>query len=206
MARDSRTIWTVGHSNRSLEEFLELLRAFEIDVLADVRRFPGSRKHPHFNQESLLKSLAAAGMAYEFFPELGGRRKPRLDSRNTAWRNESFRAYADYMETDEFRAGIERLVLLVNRSATSSGDLCPTLAGKHAADHAGDRRVAIMCSEAVWWRCHRSLIADFLKSLGWDVQHIMTATTSKEHPYTSAARIIDGRLSYSAAEPQSRLF
>ena len=158
-------------------------RAFDIRVLADVRRFPGSRKHPHFNQEALSKSLDAVGITYEFFPELGGRRKPRPDSPNTAWRNDSFRAYADYMETDEFGAGIERL---------------------HSLAH--DQRVAIMCSEAVWWRCHRSLIADYLKVHGVIVQHIMSATTSKEHPFTSAAQIVHGRLSYSACDPQSRLF
>jgi uncharacterized protein (DUF488 family) len=183
MQSTSTIIWTVGHSNRSLDEFLALLGAFEIQVLADVRRFPGSRKHPHFNQDALSASLAASGIAYEFFPELGGRRKPRPDSPNSAWRNDAFRAYADYMETNEFLTGIERLYSL-----------------------AENRRVAIMCSEALWWRCHRSLIADYLKVRGVEIQHIMTVATSKEHPYTSAARIVDGRLSYSADDSQARLF
>jgi uncharacterized protein (DUF488 family) len=196
------TIWTIGHSNRSLEEFLALLTAFEIDVLADVRRFPGSRKHPHFNQESLEKSLAAAGISYEFFPELGGRRKPRPDSPNTAWRNESFRAYADYMETDEFQMGVDRLLHLVNSPVTLSGDLRPPLAEAHAAG----RRVAIMCSEAVWWRCHRSLIADYLKSHGVAVEHILSPKKSEPHPYTTAARLVNGRLSYVEHDPQARLF
>jgi uncharacterized protein (DUF488 family) len=191
------TLWTIGHSNRSRDEFLALLTAFEIDVLADVRRFPGSRKHPHFNQEALAQSLAAAGILYEFFPELGGRRKPRPDSPNTAWRNESFRAYADYMETEEYGAGVERLLSLVNRSATLSGDLCPPLA---------ERRLAIMCSEAVWWRCHRSMIADYLKSRGVQVLHILSLKKSEPHPYTSAARLVNGRLSYAENDPQARLF
>ena len=181
-------IWTIGHSNRSLDEFLAMLAAFEINVLADVRRFPGSKKHPHFNQESLAESLAAAGISYEFFPELGGRRKARPDSPNTAWRNESFRAYADYMETDEYRAGVERLL----------GNLRPPLAKA--------RRVAIMCSEAVWWRCHRSLIADYLKSAGVAVEHILSPKKSEPHPYTTAARLVDGRLSYAEHDPQARLF
>jgi len=176
-------LWTIGHSNRSLDEFLAMLATFEVEVLADVRRFPGSRKHPHFNQEQLAASVTAASIAYEFFPELGGRRKPRPDSPNTAWRNESFRAYADYMETDEFHAGIDRLSTL-----------------------AENRRVAIMCSEAVWWRCHRSLISDYLKSHGVEVRHIMSPTKSEPHPYTSAARIVAGRLTYGESDPQARLF
>jgi uncharacterized protein (DUF488 family) len=191
-------IWTIGHSNRSLDEFLAMLAAFEINVLADVRRFPGSKKHPHFNQESLAESLAAVGISYEFFPELGGRRKARPDSPNTAWRNESFRAYADYMETDEYRAGVERLLGLVNSPVVLSGDLRPPLAKA--------RRVAIMCSEAVWWRCHRSLIADYLKSAGVAVEHILSPKKSEPHPYTTAARLVDGRLSYAEHDPQARLF
>jgi uncharacterized protein (DUF488 family) len=163
-----------------------------------VRRFPGSRKHPHFNQEALAQSLAAAGIAYEYFPELGGRRKPRPDSPNTAWRNESFRAYADYMETEVYRAGVERLLSLVNSPAALLGDLRPPLAKP--------RRVAIMCSEAVWWRCHRSLIADYLKSRGIEVEHILSLTKRDSHQYTSAARLVDGRLSYAAHDPQARLF
>jgi uncharacterized protein (DUF488 family) len=197
------TIWTIGHSNRTLDAFLGMLEAFEIGVLADVRRFPGSRKHPHFNQESLAASLSDAGIAYEFFPELGGRRKPRADSTNTAWRNESFRAYADYMETAEFREGTARLSSLGSSPAASSGDLRPPL-DSPPLDR--DRRVAIMCSEAVWWRCHRSLIADYLKAQGVEVWHIMTASKSEPHPYTSAARLVDGRLTYTEADPQARLF
>ena len=168
------SIWTVGHSTRSLDEFLYLLRANGIELVADVRRHAGSRKYPQFGQETLRKSLAAAGIAYEPLPELGGRRRPRQDTRNTVWRNESFRGYADHMETAEFRAGIERLRQFGLRKPT-----------------------AIMCAEAVWWRCHRALIADYLKAEGICVQHIMSATDTRVHPYTSAARIRDGELSYS---------
>lgn len=171
------TIWTIGHSSRPLDEFLALLAANTIEALADVRRFPGSRKHPQFNQAALRDALQQAGIEYAPLPELGGRRRPRPDSHNTAWRNESFRGYADYMETEEFRAGIERLLELARR-----------------------RRTAVMCSEAVWWRCHRGLIADYLKSTGVCVRHIISGSHSEIHPYTSAAHIEDGRLSYSSEE------
>lgn len=173
MTESAWTIWTVGHSTRSLDEFLYLLRENEIEVLADVRRHAGSRKYPQFGQQALRKSLSAAGIAYEPLPELGGRRRPRQDSRNTIWRNESFRGYADYMETAEFRAGVERLRQLGRR-----------------------KRTAIMCAEAVWWRCHRALIADCLKAEGVCVHHILNEKKTQVHPYTSAARLRDGLLSY----------
>ena len=175
------TIWTVGHSNRSLEQFLELLASQQIQLLADVRRFPGSRRLPHFNQENLSKSLADAGIEYLHFPELGGRRRKSLEnSPNDAWRNEAFRSYADFMMTPEFHAGIDRLL--------------------EVARH---KRTAIMCSEAVWWRCHRSLISDYLKANGHKVLHIMSPTKTDEHAFTSAARIVDGKLSYGLeTEPQ----
>jgi uncharacterized protein (DUF488 family) len=171
------TIWTIGHSTRSAEEFLALLAGERIAALADVRRFPGSRKHPHFNAENLARTLPAASIEYAPFPELGGRRKPLPDSPNTAWRNEAFRGYADYMHTPEFAAGMERLAAL-----------------------ASARRTAIMCSEAVWWRCHRGLIADWLKVRGVRVLHIMDASHTVEHPYTSAAHVRNGELDYGAAK------
>jgi uncharacterized protein (DUF488 family) len=167
------TIWTVGHSTRSLSEFLELLAANRIEALVDVRQYPASRRYPHFNQQELGQSLARAGVEYMSLKELGGRRKPRPDSQNTVWRNESFRGYADYMETAEFRAGIERLLAVARL-----------------------KRTAIMCSEAVWWRCHRSLISDYLKAAGFTVEHIMDLNKNEIHPYTSAARIKKGKLSY----------
>lgn len=168
------TLWTIGHSTRTLEAFLELLSVNEIRVLADVRRFAGSRKYPHFNADALAVSLPQAGVEYVPFPELGGRRRPRPDSHNTVWRNDSFRGYADYMETDAFCAGISRLLTF-----------------------ARGRRTAIMCSEAVWWRCHRSMIADCLKSTGVTVRHILDRAHSEVHPYTSAARLHHSRLTYS---------
>ena len=169
-------IWTVGHSTRAIDEFISLIQANDIKLLADVRSLPGSRRYPQFNREMLACSLGKAGIHYEHFPELGGRRKPRSDSRNLAWRNASFRGYADYMETEEFRKGVERLLDLA----------------------AGAGPTAIMCAEAVWWRCHRSLISDYLKAADIEVMHILDANKVEPHPYTSAARIVNGKLSYAA--------
>jgi uncharacterized protein (DUF488 family) len=170
------TVWTIGHSTRSAAEFLDLLRASGIELLVDVRRFPGSRKYPHFNERELSEALVAAGIGYRLMKDLGGRRPARPDSPNGAWRNASFRGYADYMETPEFAAAIGQLL-----------------------DEAQSRRTAVMCSEAVWWRCHRSLIADCLKVRGVEVLHILTPTKTEPHPYTSAARIVEGKLTYAAA-------
>jgi uncharacterized protein (DUF488 family) len=170
-------IWTIGHSTRTFDEFLALLQTPDIQTLADVRRFPGSRRLPHFGQDALSSSLQKAGIAYEHFPDLGGRRRARPDSPNTAWRNEAFRGYADYMMTDEFHAGVTRLLEL-----------------------AAHKRTAFMCAEALWWQCHRGLIADYLKTAGHDVLHIMAAGKIEPHPFTSAARIVDGALSYASVE------
>lgn len=166
-------LWTVGHSTLAADLFLELLTSHRIVHLADVRRFPGSRRYPQFNQQPLREMLQASGIAYHHIPELGGRRTPRPDSPNTGWRNESFRGYADFMETEEFRHGIARLIELAE-----SG------------------RTAIMCAEALWWRCHRGLIADYLKAGGLEVCHITGPGKSDPHPYTQAARIVEGKLSY----------
>ena len=171
--KDKPTLWTIGHSTRSIEEFVAILKSFALEALVDVRSFPGSRRYPHFNKEHLRESLAGEGIEYLHWPELGGRRRARADSHNLAWRNQSFRGYADYMETESFRAGIEQLVQL-----------------------AGGRRCVIMCAEAVWWRCHRSLISDYLKARGTNVVHIIDTGRAEEHPFTTAARIIDGELSY----------
>jgi uncharacterized protein (DUF488 family) len=167
-------IWTIGHSTRTIDEFISLLTKNEINLLADVRTWPGSKRYPQFNKEPLAASLNAHAIRYEHFPELGGKRKPRSDSKNTAWRNASFRGYADYMETEQFRKGVERLL-----------------------DVAGEAGLtAIMCAEAVWWRCHRSLIADYLKVRRVEVMHILDTYKTEPHPFTSAARIVDGELSY----------
>lgn len=168
-----RNIWTIGHSTRSLEEFIEMLKSFQIEVVADVRSFPGSRRYPYFSKEKLEISLPQTGIRYIHIKKLGGRRKVHLDSKNTSWRHPSFRGYADYMETNSFAEGIEELKQI-----------------------ALAQRTAYMCSEAVWWRCHRSMISDFLKAEGWNVMHIMGVGKAKEHPYTQPARIVDGKLSY----------
>ena len=168
-----KQIWTIGHSVKPLEEFLELLHLNGIKTLADVRRFPGSRKYPHFGQEALAKELPENGIQYLHFPELGGRRKPLKNSRNIIWRNEAFKGYADYMATEEFQEGLSRLEAASAESPT-----------------------AMMCSEVLWWRCHRSLISDLLKSNGYRVHHILSPTQVQEHPFTSAAKIVEGKLSY----------
>ena len=171
-----KRIWTIGHSTRPIEDFIAALKANEIKLVADVRLLPGSRRHPQFNQESLIDSLGKAGIRYEHFPELGGRRKAKPDSHNTAWRNDAFRGYADYMETREFGNGIQRLLNLTDKIGAT----------------------AIMCAEAVWWRCHRSLISDFLKVRGIEVLHIVDAKKTEPHPFTSAARIVEGALTYAS--------
>ena len=180
MPPDPATIWTVGHSTRTLEEFLGLLVEYRIEAIADVRRFPGSRRHPHFASDALAATLPAHGLAYQWIPRLGGRRKVQPGSPNTAWRNASFQGYADYTATAEFAEGLAELLKL----ATS-------------------KRTALMCAEAVWWRCHRSIIADVLKLRGIEVIHIIDATHTTVHPYTSPARIENGRLNYAA--PQGEL-
>jgi uncharacterized protein (DUF488 family) len=181
MAEKTVTICTIGHSTRSIEDFLLLLTAHKIESIVDVRHFPGSRRYPHFGKEQLAISLAQAGIDYHHLVELGGRRRANPDSQNVSWRNESFRGYADYMETKAFEIGIARLLGL-----------------------ARTKRVALMCAEAVWWRCHRSLIADYLKAHGHSVLHIVSATKVEKHPFTTVAQIVNGKLSYRAA-PEAEL-
>jgi len=173
-------IWTIGHSTRGIDEFISLLEENEIKLLVDVRAWPGSKRYPQFNKDALAESLNAHGIRYEHFPELGGKRKSKPDSRNTAWRNASFRGYADYMETEQFQKGIERLLEVAAKVG-------PT---------------AIMCAEAVWWRCHRSLVADYLKARGVEVLHVLGANKVAQNQYTSAARIVNGELNY---KPESLL-
>lgn len=175
MPEENNLIWTIGHSTRTIEELLNMLKSFNIELIADVRHYPGSRKYPHFNKESLEVSLHENNIGYVHLVDLGGRRKPHPDSKNTSWRNTAFRGYADYMETDAFHRGMTELT-----------------------SEALKRRTACMCSEAVWWRCHRSMIADYLKAQGWKVMHIMEAGKAQEHPYTAPATIVDGKLTYSA--------
>jgi len=165
--------WTIGHSTLPIDDFLSRLARHGIRALADVRRFPASRKHPQFNAENLRHSLREAGMDYVPFPDLGGRRRARPDSHNTAWRNESFRGYADYVETSAFQEAFSRL-----------------------AELSEDKPTAVMCAEGLWWRCHRALIADQLKAKGVEVRHILPDGGTAEHPYTSAARVSGGKVYY----------
>ncbi len=173
MALEDKTIWTIGHSNLLVEEFISLLGSFSIQVVADIRRLPGSRKYPWYNQTELNLSLQKNGIRYIHFPGLGGRRSPVPNSKNIVWRNKAFMGYADYMETEEFRKAIQQLELI-----------------------AFAERLAYMCAEAVWWRCHRALVSDYLKAHGWKVVHIMGKAKGTEHPYTSPARTYQGELFY----------
>jgi uncharacterized protein (DUF488 family) len=172
-------IWTIGHSTRPIADFLGLLAASRIKIIADVRSFPGSRRYPQYGREALAATLLAHTIGYHWLPLLGGRRKPSPDSPNTAWRNASFRGYADYMSSPGFAQGLSQLL-----EVSSQG------------------RTAIMCSEGVWWRCHRSMIADALCVRGIEVMHILDAKHSVLHPMTSPARIVGGVLSYAVTEQQ----
>jgi uncharacterized protein (DUF488 family) len=170
----SNTIWTIGHSNRPLADFLALLAAEQIEAIADVRRFPGSRRYPHFGREALSASLREAGVDYVHFPNLGGRRSNRSDaSQNTAWRVAAFAAFADYMLTDEFAGAFEDLATLAQQS-----------------------RTAVMCAEALPWRCHRRLIADQFVARGWTVWDIMGLRQLREHTLPAFAKIVNGQLAY----------
>ena len=177
------TLWTVGHSTLAWEAFVEMLHGAEIAAVADVRRFPGSRRHPQFGADAMAMALPQAGIDYLPFPDLGGRRRPRADTRNTAWRNEAFRGYADYMETREYAAARDRLAELASR-----------------------RNTTVLCAEAMWWQCHRSLISDDFKASGWTVLHLQAGGRVQAHPYTGAARIVEGRLDYSEPASQPGLF
>ena len=175
-------IYTIGHSTRSIEDFLALLQREEIDVLADIRTFPSSKRYPHFNAASLGASLRSAGIEYMHIPPLGGRRTPRKDSENRLWRNAGFRGYADHMETDEFRRALSGLVSLSRK-----------------------KRIAIMCAEAVPWRCHRNLVSDALVAGGIPVRHILDAQVTN-HTLTPFARVEDGFVSYHAEKAHPDLF
>lgn len=172
-AEKKKIIWTIGHSTHEFGEFLEMLHSFKIELVADIRSFPGSRKFPQYNTESLQTTLPANGIAYVHLKKLGGRRKVNVASKNTSWRHLAFRAYADYMEKEDFKEGIRELEAI-----------------------AAKKRTAYMCSEAVWWRCHRSMVSDYLKVRGWKVMHIMGIGKEEEHPFTSPARVENGKLTY----------
>lgn len=169
----NKVVWTIGHSTRTFEEFSDLLSLHQIGLLVDVRTYPGSRRYPHFNKEHLEATLPESGIDYVHMVGLGGRRKPEKDSVNTAWRHASFRGYADYMQTEEFKK--EALILEARAMKV---------------------RTAYMCSEAPWWKCHRALVSDYLKIRGWEVWHIMEKGKLTAHPYTSPARPVQGKLFY----------
>ena len=170
---NDKLIYTIGHSTRPLQEFIQLLKSFNIKLVADIRSYPGSKRFPQYNKESLLQTLPEFGIEYKHFPGLGGRRKALKDSKNVGWKNDAFRGYADYMESGVFKIEVIRLEEIASQQAT-----------------------AYMCSEAVWWRCHRALLSDYLKSKGWIVLHIMAEHKAEEHPYTSPAKIVNGKLNY----------
>ncbi len=174
--------YTIGHSTRSLDDFIAVLESVPIEAVADIRRFPRSRRHPHFNAENLAPSLAARGIAYRHFPALGGRRPARKDGKpspNTFWREAGFRNFADYAETEEFRAAFDALKAL-----------------------AASRVTAILCAEAVWWRCHRRIVADYLIAAGFSVEHVFDRDKREPAVLTpGAAPRADGAILYAGAEP-----
>lgn len=172
-----QTLYTIGHSTRSIQDFVDLLTAHHIEELVDVRTIPGSRRYPQFGAEELAAALAEAGITYTYLKQLGGLRRPGKDSPNTGWRNLSFRGYADYMATDAFQQGLQELSAIAEKHPT-----------------------AIMCAEAVPWRCHRSLIADALTTQGWQVLHILNKTTARPHKPTPFLVVQNGKLTYPASE------
>lgn len=175
-------LYTIGHSTRSLNEFVRILQAHGIELLVDVRTVPRSRMNPQFNRGTLPESLAEHGLAYLHKPDLGGLRHPRPDSQNYGWRNGSFRGYADYMQTPAFRRALAEL-----------------------QDLAATRRTAVMCAEAVPWRCHRSLIADAFLAAGHQAMHIMSETRMNPHNLTTFAVVQNGQIFY-PANRQADLF
>ena len=169
------TVLTIGHSTRTIEEFLSILEAHRVERLVDVRSIPKSRHVPQFNSDILAASLREQGIDYMHLKSLGGRRRAKKDSINSGWRNQSFRGYADYMATDEFRSGLERLLQI-----------------------ASEKRTAIMCAESVPWRCHRSLIGDALLVRGVHVDDIMSATSARPHQMTAFAKVNGLNITYRA--------
>ncbi len=167
------TVYTIGHSTRSIEEFILVLKHYNIEIVADVRKVPKSKHNPQFEGPHLEKSLEENGMSYIHIPQLGGLRYPKKDSKNMEWRNTSFRGYADHMETAEFEKGLNMLKKIAER-----------------------HRTVILCAEAVPWKCHRNLISDALSLQGWVVVHIMTEKVSNNHELTEFLKVVEGKLTY----------
>ena len=180
MLPNNVTIWTIGHSTRPLPSFLNMLAHYQLEAVADVRRFPGSRRYPQYKEATVRATLAEHGIAYLWLSSLGGRRRPLPNSPNTAWRNTAFRGYADHLSSSEFSKDLDELLEL-----------------------SGFLRTTIMCAEALWWRCHRALIADVLSVRGINIIHILDEEHSVVHPYTSPARVIKGKLSYVPTEDET---
>ncbi len=176
----NETLYTIGHSTHPIDEFIRILQAYEIRLVADVRIVPTSRHNPQFNQSELVRQLQEHGISYVHLKELGGHRRTNKSSINTAWRNRSFRGYADYMQTEEFRAGIEQLITLAQR-----------------------QRTVIMCSEAVPWRCHRSLIGDALLVRGFQVTDIMGENSARPHVLTPWAKVDGVSITYPETSQES---
>ena len=160
-------IYTVGHSTHPQEDFLGLLHHFGIAQLADIRKYPGSKRYPHFNKENLENVLPCFGVLYEHWPGFGGRRKELTETAHPEWKNPSFRAFADYMDSADFRGEVLKL-----------------------HEFSSNLKTVLMCSEAVWWRCHRALISDYLKEKGWEVLHIMPDKSIQPHPFTPAYQAV----------------
>ncbi len=172
--KSSLQLFTIGHSTRTIERLIGVLAAYRVEMVADIRSYPRSHRNPQFSSDAIKQELSKHGIRYLWLPKLGGRRKGLgEDSKNKCWKNQSFRNYADYMETATFRQGIDELIQL---SAGST--------------------VAIMCAEALYWRCHRSMVADFLKSLDVQVTHIFDEKKAQVHEYSQCTKIINGRLTY----------
>ena len=174
-------ILTIGHSTRPIDQFVELLRQHGVERLVDIRTIPRSRRNPQFNREPLAKSLEGEGIAYSHIKELGGLRHARSDSINSGWRNASFRGYADYMQTSEFAQAVGRLL-----------QLCE------------EKQCAVMCAEAVPWRCHRSLLADALVARGIGVEHILSRSRCDAHSLTPFARVENESVTYPQPKPEPR--
>jgi uncharacterized protein (DUF488 family) len=172
-------MFSIGHSTRSADELIALLKAYDVRAVADVRFLPASRRHPHFNSAALEQRLSSEQIRYQHFRALGGLRRPRPDSQNSSWRHAGFRAYADHMETEGFRDALEALLSFATPQAS-----------------------AFMCAESLWWRCHRRLLADALTARGIVVRHILSEREAPVHELTSFARIVDGRVSYHTSQPQ----
>lgn len=170
---DLMTVWTIGHSTRTIDELIAVLAAHEIEALVDVRRFPGSRRLPQFGSASLERTLPAAGVSYTWIEALGGRRRAAAGSPNDGWQNDAFRGYADHTASEEFAGGLDQLLAI-----------------------ATGLRTAVMCAELLWWRCHRRIIADVLVSLGHEVRHIRDENAADRHELAPPARLVDGMLTY----------